>query len=138
MEVESQESEDLTPLFTGRQSEFRRRKALFFHYPHYGKGAQTPQTALVTGDWKLLRDWETGTDQLFDLKNDIGESNDVSAKNAERFESMVESLEARLKETDAQLPTKNLNYDSNSDSNGDRGSRRGAGRGRGRGRSGGR
>ena len=138
VEVESQESEDLTPLFTGRQSEFRRRKALFFHYPHYGKGAQTPQTALVAGDWKLLRDWETGTDQLFDLKNDIGESNDVSAKNAERFESMVESLEARLKETDAQLPTKNLNYDSNSDSNGDRGSRRGAGRGRGRGRSGGR
>ena len=111
VEVQLEESEDLTPLLKGRATDFKRRKDLFFHYPHYGQGVQVPQSALVIGDWKLLRDWEAGSDRLFDLKKDIGESVDLSAKHPEVFESMVKKLDARLKETNAQIPSKNESYD---------------------------
>lgn len=114
--ADSDESEDLTPLLTGRASEFSRRNDLLFHYPHYGQGpAQKPQTALVSGDWKLLKDWESGTCELFNLKTDIGEQTDLSAHEPKRFAAMYETLKTRLVETGAQLPTENPDYDPGAD-----------------------
>ncbi|MDF7799340.1 sulfatase [Pontiellaceae bacterium B1224] len=104
------ESEDLTPLLTG--TTFTRNTDLLFHYPHYGQGPmQTPQTALISNDWKLLRDWESGTDKLYNLKTDLGEKTDLSSKEPEHFKKMVALLNQRLTETDAQLPTQNPDYD---------------------------
>ncbi len=106
----SDESEDLTPLLTGKP--FKRKKALLFHYPHYGQGlAQKPQTALIDGSWKLLKDWETGTCELFNLKTDIGEQTDLSMREPKRFAAMYETLQQRLAETAALLPAENPDYD---------------------------
>jgi arylsulfatase A-like enzyme len=124
-ELESNESEDLTPLLTGRESEFKRSRDLFFHFPHYGRGTQTPQTALIVGNWKLLRDWEAGKDQLFDLNEDIGESSDVSTKNPEVHQEMIKSMENRLQQTNAQLPKTNPDYDPSAEPNNRRGNRNG-------------
>ncbi len=110
-EVKSLDSENLTPLLTGKKNTFERRNDLLFHYPHYGHGPQTPQTALITDDWKLLRDWEAGTYSLYCLKEDIGESEDLSAKKPEMFRNMVKTMDSRLKETGAQLLTNNPDYD---------------------------
>lgn len=70
-----------------------------------------PQTALVSGNWKLLRDWDAGTVQLFNLAEDIGESKDLSKSNPEKYGEMVALMEQRLKETGAQLPVPNPDYD---------------------------
>ncbi|MDZ8119699.1 sulfatase [Pontiella agarivorans] len=110
-EVESGESEDLTPLLTGNDAAFSRRTDLLFHYPHYGQGpAQKPQTAIISGDWKLLKDWESGACELFNLKTDIGEQTDLSAREPKRFAAMYETLKLRLAETEAQLPEQNPDY----------------------------
>lgn len=109
--VTSNESEDLTPLLTKNSEQFQRRHALLFHYPHYGHGPQKPQTALIKNNWKLLRDWDAGTTKLYFLKDDLGESKDLAAAEPQIFKTMVKAMETRLKETGAQLPTKNPDYD---------------------------
>jgi arylsulfatase A-like enzyme len=109
---ESQESEDLAPLLEGKPGQFKRDRPLLFHYPHYGHGqSQTPQTALVADTWKLLRHWETGVDQLFDLETDLGEQKDLSIENPDVFDNLVAALEKRLQETRAKLPIANPDYD---------------------------
>jgi arylsulfatase A-like enzyme len=114
--IEIGEGEDLTPLLTGKAPDFNRRNALLFHYPHYGNGPQVPQTALVMGDWKLLRNWEEGSDKLYNLKSDIGESTDLSSKEPEMLKRMIAGMEARLTETKAQLPEANPDYNPNTES----------------------
>ncbi len=113
--AESTESEDLTPLLTGKAPDFKRRNDLLFHYPHYGQGQQVPQTALISNDWKLLRDWDAGTDKLYNLKSDIGEKTDLSSKEPELFKKMIAAMDARLAATLAQLPTENPDYDPTSE-----------------------
>ncbi|MBK1829926.1 sulfatase [Verrucomicrobiaceae bacterium R5-34] len=106
------ESVDLTPLLTGHEEDFQRTKGLLFHYPHYGHGPQqVPQTALIDGDWKLLRDWESGSNRLYHLKEDLGESKNLAGNELQKFHSMVRAMEARLTETMAQRPEENTNYD---------------------------
>jgi len=110
--ADSAESKDLTPLLTGNDDAFKRTKDLLFHYPHYGQGMfQKPQTALIAGHWKLLKDWESDTVQLFNLSEDLGEQNDRSKSNPEKLNEMVSLMDQRLKETDAQLPAENPDYD---------------------------
>ncbi|MGE9269372.1 MAG: sulfatase [Verrucomicrobiales bacterium] len=111
-EVANEESHDLTPLLTHTSNSFKRDRALLFHYPHYGKGpAQKPQTALISGNWKLLKDWESGTCELFDLASDLGEKLDVSAREPKRFAAMDQMMKQRLAATRAQLPKKNPTFD---------------------------
>jgi arylsulfatase A-like enzyme len=110
--VGSNESEDLTPLLRGKPEQFTRDRTLFFHYPHYGRGQfQTPQSALVSGEWKLLKDWETDTYKLFNLVSDPGEQNDISSREADTFRQLMTVLDKRLEETGAQLPSGNPDYD---------------------------
>ncbi|MGL6260820.1 sulfatase [Vibrio sp. WXL210] len=113
--VDLSESEDLTPILEGRTQDFQRRHDLLFHYPHYGRGRlQVPQSALVAGQWKLLKDWEKGSYQLFNLDEDLGEKNDLAKQETERLESMIEAMETRLTMTEAQLPTENTAHSSGS------------------------
>lgn len=115
-EITSTESVDLTPLLTSNEGEFQREQGLLFHYPHYGRGSQTPQTALISGHWKLLKDWDADSYQLFDIKEDIGESRDLSRKEPERLQQMIAEMDQRLATTGAQLPRTNPEYNSGAES----------------------
>lgn len=117
IKVVSKESADLTPLLTGQQNRFKREDELLFHYPHYGQGpSQKPQSALISNDWKLLKDWETDSYKLFNLKTDLSEQNDLSSKEPDRFETMTAAMNKRLTEVDAQLLSENPDYNPNSQS----------------------
>jgi arylsulfatase A-like enzyme len=109
------EGTSLAPLLTGNGTDFQRsEKALLFHYPHYGQGPlQKPQSAIIVGQYKLIRDLETGDLQLFDLENDLTESNNLAKKNPEKTEQLEKLLAQRLDEVDAEMPTENPDYDSN-------------------------
>jgi arylsulfatase A-like enzyme len=50
-----------------------------------------PQKAVRTGDWKLVR-IETNAPELYNLKTDIGEREDIAAKNADLVKRMQELL----------------------------------------------
>ncbi|MDF1737908.1 MAG: sulfatase [Verrucomicrobiales bacterium] len=107
------EGSSLVPLLSGNPSAFKRpQEGLLFHNPHYGAGPiQKPQTAILVRNYKLLRDLETGTDQLFDLESDISESTDLAQKKPEIAADMAAVLEKRLEQVGAQMPTPNPDYD---------------------------
>jgi len=105
----------LVPLITakGGRAKFGRASGeLLFHYPHYGRGPkQTPQSAIRVGRYKLVRNYETGKDQLFDLDTDIGEKTDLSSRMPEKKKGLAARLDAYLARAGAQLPKVNPDYD---------------------------
>jgi arylsulfatase A-like enzyme len=85
------------------------RKPLFWHFPGYlGAGANTwrttPAGAVHAGDWKLLEFFETGRRELYNLKDDLGEKNDLAAAQPERLKELHEKLLAWRKEINAPMP----------------------------------
>lgn len=105
------EGQSLTPLLNGEPTSFKRKQAVFFHFPHYGIGSiQVPQSAILEGNWKLIKWYETGDAKLFDLSNDIGETTDLSSQHPEKARALDAELTARLKGLNAQFPIKNPNY----------------------------
>jgi len=67
----------LVPLLKGGKA--LDRDAIYWHFPHYSNhGMQSPGGAIRSGDYKLLEYYENNTVQLFNLREDIGEQNDLS------------------------------------------------------------
>ena len=82
------------------------RSALYFHYPHY-YATTTPVGAVREGDWKLLEFFEDSHVELFDLKADPSEADDLAKKMPERAEELKKKLADWRKEVGAQMPTLN-------------------------------
>ena len=93
----------LRPLLTGKKFE---RGPLFFHYPHYAwHKANRPGGAVRSGPYKLIRRYDDGSVELFDLANDIGEKQNLAARKPELAAKLDQQLGRWLKDTGAQLPT---------------------------------
>jgi arylsulfatase A-like enzyme len=89
---------DLLPLLKGGELE---REALYWHYPHYSNQGGFPGGAIRVGNWKLVERYEDGRVHLFNLKDDIGELNDVKGKHVARAKEMRAKLHAWYGEVDA-------------------------------------
>ncbi|MFO1054974.1 MAG: sulfatase-like hydrolase/transferase [Planctomycetota bacterium] len=82
-----------TVLEAGGKGEVVRADAdLIVHFPHWDLGNGGPQSAIFSGDYKLVRRDEDGARQLFDIAHDPGELEDLAAAQPER----VTDLEHRL------------------------------------------
>ena len=64
---------------------------------------QSPGGAIRDGDYKLLDYFENGTVQLFNLKGDIGEQDDLASREPERAAAMHAKLKAWRKEVGARM-----------------------------------
>lgn len=88
------------------------RDALFWHFPHYWWGDKVkPYSIIREGDWKLIKRYETNSFELYNLKEDIGEENDLASKLTTRVEVMNEKLETWLAEMGARMPVGNPNVE---------------------------
>lgn len=87
------------------------RDAIFWHYPHYHPGGATPYSAMREGDYKLIHYYEDDRLELYNLREDIGESYNLAAIEPERAQAMKERIAAWLQEVDAQMPEPNPDYD---------------------------
>ena len=86
------DGKNLVPILTG--SSGLDREAIYWHYPHYNQHPQSfPSGVIRAGDWKLLETFETGELSLYNLASDIGETNELSARNPAK----VAQLHAKLK-----------------------------------------
>jgi arylsulfatase A-like enzyme len=81
-------------------------RPLFWHYPHYSNQGGNPGSVIRLGRYKLIHDFETGTKLLFDLKSDIGETNDLSAGLPLLTDSLYHLLDEWRTETRALMMTK--------------------------------
>jgi arylsulfatase A-like enzyme len=91
----------LTPLLKGGAAPAR--DALYWHYPHYGNQGGFPGGAIRMGEWKLIENYEDGSVQLYNLREDVGEKKDVAAAQAERVKTMRARLHAWYRETGAKF-----------------------------------
>jgi arylsulfatase A-like enzyme len=89
----------------------RSREGLFFHFPHYDFDNGGPASAIVLGNGKLVKFYETGSVQLYDIAKDPGERNDLAESQPERRADLEKRLTDYLKEINAQFATVNLSYD---------------------------
>ncbi len=78
---------------------------LCWHFPHYSVGP--PAGAIRSGDWKLVEWFEDGRTELFNLRDDISESVDLSDQEPERARSLHASLVAWRADVCALMPTFN-------------------------------
>ncbi len=77
------------------------RGPLFFHYPHYSNQGGFPASAMRSGDFKLIQDLEDGEYELYNLKEDIAEHNNISQLEVEKVKEMAAELDAWRKEVKA-------------------------------------
>ncbi len=99
---------NLMPLLRGEEE--LEREAIFWHYPHYSNQGGTPGCSMRSGDWKLIEFFEDGKLELYNLREDIGESRDLASVEPERTKAMKAQLDAWKLSVEAQIPKPNPNY----------------------------
>lgn len=97
------------------------RAAIFWHFPAYlewrgdargGPFRTTPAGAVRQGDWKLIEWFETGRRELYNLRDDIGESNDLAASHPAKVDELSLTMRNWRLDVNAPVPTeKNPLYD---------------------------
>ncbi|MCP3903628.1 MAG: sulfatase [Planctomycetes bacterium] len=99
---------DLGPLLA--ETGTLERDTLCWHYPHYWWGGRvTPYSIIRRGDWKLIRWYETGVRELFDLATDPGEASDVAPEHRALVAELDAALDRWLEETGAIRPRRRAN-----------------------------
>ncbi|MCB1091874.1 MAG: sulfatase [Verrucomicrobiae bacterium] len=97
-------------LLRDSKASFDPRRALFWHYPHWGNQGGTPGSAIREGDWKLI-EWDYGKEpELFHLGNDLSESKNLAKKQPEKAAELAAKLDALRKETKAIPTSKNPKF----------------------------
>lgn len=98
----------LVPLL--KQTGSLQRDALYWHYPHYSNQGGRPGGAIREGDWKLIEFYENGRRELFNVKSNPNESNNVSDKHPDRVAALAAKLDAWRKKLDAQNMSTNPEF----------------------------
>jgi arylsulfatase A-like enzyme len=97
------DGESLMPLLTQRGD--LQRDAIYWHYPHHAFHRDNRMGSVIrNGDFKLIRYHGVAQSALFNLRDDIGESNDLIRERPELAEFLEKKLDAWLRDTDAAMP----------------------------------
>ncbi len=78
-------------------------RAFIWHFPHNYSG-QGPFSVIRQGDWKLIYHHSAQRLELFNIANDIGETEELSAKMPDKVKSLAEELGRRLRFLGAEMP----------------------------------
>lgn len=97
------------------------RERVFCHFPHGSPNQAAnipgflPGTSVRRGDWKLIRFFagnDDGSDglELYNLRTDIGESQNLAASKPELVRELNELIDGFLRDTEAVIPVRNPGY----------------------------
>ena len=103
----------ILPVLMGGKIEER---PLFWHFPIYLEGGNEetqdpvfrtrPGSVVRLGDWKLIEYFENGDLELYNLKEDIGEKNNLAEKNQDKLKELHDLLKTWREEVGAPVPTR--------------------------------
>ncbi|KAA5542810.1 sulfatase [Roseiconus nitratireducens] len=97
------DGKSLVPLLK-QTGEFE-RDAIFFHYPNYAFHKRNRLASAVrAGDHKLIRRYDDGSLELYNLKQDLGEKHNLVDQQPELAKQLGNKLDAWLTEVNANLP----------------------------------
>ena len=105
---EHQDGISLVPLFEG---ELLPERSLIWHYPHYGNQGGEPSSIIRRGHWKLIHYYEDGRKELYNLAEDISETNDLAANHPEMVEKLDQELFNYLTQVGTHYPRPDPEYD---------------------------
>jgi arylsulfatase A-like enzyme len=95
----------------GKGTVQRPREEFVIHFPHYDKDAIGPASAILLGDLKLIRAYETGALTLFNIAKDPGERRDLAREMPDKAKDLNQRLSDYLTAVSAQMPKPNPDYD---------------------------
>jgi arylsulfatase A-like enzyme len=105
------DGESLVPLFKDSAASLK-RAAIYQHCPGYlgsgpGRWRTTPVGTIQTGDWKLMEYFEGQRLELYNLREDIGEKNNLAGTMPDKAKELRTMMETWRKEVGAIMPTPN-------------------------------
>lgn len=86
----------------------RSRDGIVFHFPHYDKDPLGPVSAIIVGEYKLVRIYEGQRHLLFDIAKDLGERNDLSGSRVDEVRELSTQLTSYLDSIDAAMPAERV------------------------------
>ncbi|MFT7034489.1 MAG: arylsulfatase A [Cyclobacteriaceae bacterium] len=97
------DGESLLPLLT-KNSELK-RKAIYFHYPHYAFHQENKMGSVIRkGDYKLIQHYSGEEIALYNLRSDIGEKTNIATAEPAKTKELLGDLNQWLLENNAQMP----------------------------------
>jgi len=87
-----------------KQEKTYNRGPIFWHFPHYGNQGGTPSSSILVDDYKLIKFYENDHLELYNLKNDISEKNNIVSKELERANQLDKILRDWIKKSKALFP----------------------------------
>ena len=104
-ERDGYDGESLMPLL--KQTGSLKRSAIYFHYPNFAfHGDNRLGSAIRQGKYKLIERFDDGSLELYNLKVDIGEKNNLAKKMPDQASDLKGKLSAWRKETGAAMPSR--------------------------------
>jgi arylsulfatase A-like enzyme len=105
------DGESLVPVFRDGNASLKRR-AIYQHFPGYlGAGKDswrtTPVGLVQTGEWKLMEFFEDGRLELYNLRDDIGETKNLAKEMPDKTKALYDNMVAWRKKINAPMPTPN-------------------------------
>ena len=96
---------NLLPLLKGKEK--LKNRVVYWHYPNFAFHRDNRLgSAIREGDHKLIHFYDTDSVELYNLKNDIGEKNDLSGKMPQLASRLKNKLKVWLQDSGAVMPTK--------------------------------
>ncbi|UCG47046.1 MAG: sulfatase [Phycisphaerales bacterium] len=81
-----------------------KREAIYWHYPHYHGSGNRPSGAVRAGDYKLIEWYEDESVELYNLRKDIGEKQDLAKEMPEKAAELRRILHEWRRGIDASMP----------------------------------
>ena len=105
------DGESLVPLLRDPAAQLQ-RDAIYQHFPGYlgagpGFWRTTPVSLIQSGDWKLMEFLEDGRLELYNLRDDIGESKNLAQEMPDKTQDLHARLVAWRAAVKAPMPAKN-------------------------------
>ncbi|MEY2409867.1 MAG: arylsulfatase [Verrucomicrobiota bacterium] len=94
-----------------KQSPMADRDPFCWHYPHYANQGGKPGGAIREGNLKLIESYESGYLELYNLRIDPGETNNMAGAQPQRANELAKKLGDWRHRVGAQMMTTNVEYE---------------------------
>ena len=105
------DGKSLMPLLESENDSAFKKRPLYWHFPAYLEGGNVetvdmdfrtrPVSVILKDDWKLIENYEDGRIELYHLKTDLGEKQDVSQNCPQKVKELKTLLDNWKKRTNA-------------------------------------
>ena len=90
-------------------------RSIYWHYPNYiganHPGGARPCSVIRKGNWKLIESLEENRAELYNLKDDLGEKENLAMRMPKKTRQLRRMLEQWRNEAQVQMPERNPDFD---------------------------